>query len=683
VKMAVQPFSVTMDLSMISSRQRANAIRALAMDAVQQAKSGHPGAPLGMADIAEALWTGFLRHNPANPKWSNRDRFVLSNGHGSMLIYALLHLTGYDLPMAELEKFRQLGSRTPGHPEFGHTPGVETTTGPLGQGLANAVGLAIAEKLLAAHFNRTLDDQDFQIVDHCTYTFVGDGCLMEGISHEVASLAGTLGLGKLICLYDDNGISIDGDVKGWFTDDTPARFRAYGWQVIDRVDGHDGQAVAEALEIARNESTKPTLICCQTTIGYGAPTKAGTAASHGSPLGVEEISGARAALDWTHPPFVVPAEIAQSWDARDRGAALEASWEALFRGYQQHFPELAAEFSRRHGGDLPAQWPAAMDALLETTNSLGENLASRQASAKVIAHMAELLPELVGGSADLTGSNLTNWPAMQPVSAEQPDGNYIYYGVREFGMTAIANGLALHGGILPFTGTFLVFMDYAKNAVRMAALMGLRNVLVYTHDSIGQGEDGPTHQPIEHLASLRGMPNMSVWRPADGVETVVAWRAAVERQCGPTALVLSRQSLPHQARSATQIADVKRGAYVLCDSAEPAQIIIIATGSEVGIAVQAFAALAKQGVAARVVSMPSADVFEAQDQAYRDSVLPPTNRHRLAVESAHADYWWKWVGLDGRVIGMTSFGESGPGGEVLQHFGFTAENIVDVARSMI
>jgi len=681
--MAVQPFSVTMDLSMISSRQRANAIRALAMDAVQQAKSGHPGAPLGMADIAEALWTGFLRHNPANPKWSNRDRFVLSNGHGSMLIYALLHLTGYDLPMAELEKFRQLGSRTPGHPEFGHTPGVETTTGPLGQGLANAVGLAIAEKLLAAHFNRTLDDQDFQIVDHCTYTFVGDGCLMEGISHEVASLAGTLGLGKLICLYDDNGISIDGDVKGWFTDDTPARFRAYGWQVIDRVDGHDGQAVAEALEIARNESTKPTLICCQTTIGYGAPTKAGTAASHGSPLGVEEISGARAALDWTHPPFIVPVEIAQSWDARDRGAALEASWEALFRGYQQHFPELAAEFSRRHGGDLPAQWPAAMDALLETTNSLGENLASRQASAKVIAHMAELLPELVGGSADLTGSNLTNWPAMQPVSAEQPDGNYIYYGVREFGMTAIANGLALHGGILPFTGTFLVFMDYAKNAVRMAALMGLRNVLVYTHDSIGQGEDGPTHQPIEHLASLRGMPNMSVWRPADGVETVVAWRAAVERQCGPTALVLSRQSLPHQARSATQIADVKRGAYVLCDSAEPAQIIIIATGSEVGIAVQAFAALAKQGVAARVVSMPSADVFEAQDQAYRDSVLPPTNRHRLAVESAHADYWWKWVGLDGRVIGMTSFGESGPGGEVLQHFGFTAENIVDVARSMI
>jgi len=668
---------------MISSRQRANAIRALAMDAVQQAKSGHPGAPLGMADIAETLWTGFLRHNPANPKWSNRDRFVLSNGHGSMLIYALLHLTGYDLPMSELEKFRQLGSRTPGHPEYGHTPGVETTTGPLGQGLANAVGLAIAEKLLAAHFNRTLDDQDFQIVDHCTYTFVGDGCLMEGISHEVASLAGTLGLGKLICLYDDNGISIDGDVKGWFTDDTPARFRAYGWQVIDRVDGHDGQAVAEALEIARNESSKPTLICCQTTIGYGAPTKAGTAASHGSPLGAEEISGARAALDWSHPPFVVPDEIAQSWDARDRGAALEASWEALFRGYQQHFPELAAEFSRRHGGDLPSQWPTAMDALLETTNSLGENLASRQASAKVIAHMAELLPELVGGSADLTGSNLTNWPAMQPVSVEQPDGNYIYYGVREFGMTAIANGLALHGGILPFTGTFLVFMDYAKNAVRMAALMGLRNVLVYTHDSIGQGEDGPTHQPIEHLASLRDMPNMSVWRPADGVETVVAWRGAIERQCGPTALVLSRQSLPHQTRTAAQIADIKRGAYVLCDSAEPAQIIIIATGSEVSIAVQAFTELAKQGVAARVVSMPSADVFEAQDQAYRNSVLPPANRHRLAVESAHADYWWKWVGLDGQVIGMTRFGESGPGGEVLKHFGFTAENIVDVARSMI
>lgn len=668
---------------MISSQQRANAIRALAMDAVQKAKSGHPGAPLGMADIAEALWTGYLRHNPANPKWPNRDRFVLSNGHGSMLIYALLHLTGYDLPMAELEQFRQLGSRTPGHPEFGHTPGVETTTGPLGQGLANAVGMAIAEKTLAAYFNRTQAGRDFPIVDHFTYTFVGDGCLMEGVSHEAASLAGTLGLGKLICLYDDNGISIDGDVKGWFTDDTPARFRAYGWHVIDRVDGHDSQAVAAALEVARNTTDRPSLICCQTTIGYGAPTKAGTAASHGSPLGDAEVKGAREALDWSYAPFVIPNEVYQSWSARDQGAAQEAAWQTLFHDYQAQFPELAAEFSRRHAGDLPAEWGPAMDALLETTNNSGEHLASRQTSAKVIAHMAALLPELVGGSADLTGSNLTNWPNMRPVTAEQPNGNYIYYGVREFGMTAITNGLALHGGILPFSGTFLVFMDYAKNAVRMAALMKLRNVFVYTHDSIGQGEDGPTHQPVEHLASLRSMPNMSVWRPADGVETVVAWRAAVERQSGPTALVLSRQSLPHQARVDSQIADISRGAYVMCDSIEPAKIIIIATGSEVALAAEAFRQLADKGIPARVVSMPSADVFEAQDSVYRDAVLPPSNRCRLAVESAHTDYWRKWVGLDGRVIGMTSFGESGPGGEVLQHFGFTAENIVEVAGSMI
>jgi len=668
---------------MTTHRVRANAIRALAMDAVQQANSGHPGAPMGMADIAESLWHDYLRHNPANPQWSDRDRFVLSNGHGSMLIYALLHLTGYELPLAELKAFRQLGSKTPGHPEFGHTPGVETTTGPLGQGLANAVGMALAEKVLAAQFNQVQGDTAFNIVDHYTYVFAGDGCLMEGISHEVASLAGTLGLGKLICFYDDNGISIDGDVKDWFTDDTPARFRAYGWHVIDKVDGHDAGALGAAIESARSQSSQPTLICCQTTIGFGAPTKAGKASSHGSPLGVDEIKGARKQLDWPHGPFEIPNDIYQGWDARPRGAALEAEWQQLFARYQQQFPELAQEYVRRMQDELPANWASTMDALLAKTVAAAENLASRQVSAKVIGEMATCLPELLGGSADLTGSNLTSWPAMSPVTADHADGNYVYYGVREFGMTAMANGIALHQGLLPFTGTFLVFMDYARNAVRMAALMGVRNVLVYTHDSIGQGEDGPTHQPIEHLASLRMTPNMSVWRPADGVETVVAWRAAVERRHGPTALVLSRQSLPHQSRDDVQIDSISRGAYILRDSGEEPVLIIIATGSEISIAVTAFDTLSASGLAVRVVSMPSADVFEAQDQAYQQAVLPSACSKRLAVEAAQSSYWWKWVGLEGRIIGLTSFGESGPGSAVMTHFGFTADNIVAIAKEMM
>jgi transketolase len=638
---------------------------------------------MGMADIAESLWHDYLRHNPANPQWSDRDRFVLSNGHGSMLIYALLHLTGYELPLAELKAFRQLGSKTPGHPEFGHTPGVETTTGPLGQGLANAVGMALAEKVLAAQFNQVQGDTVFNIVDHYTYVFAGDGCLMEGISHEVASLAGTLGLGKLICFYDDNGISIDGDVKDWFTDDTPARFRAYGWHVIDKVDGHDAGALGAAIESARAQSSQPTLICCQTTIGFGAPTKAGKASSHGSPLGVDEIKGAREQLDWTYGPFEIPDDIYQGWDARPRGAALEAEWQQLFARYQQQFPELAQEYVRRMQDELPANWASTMDALLAKTVAAAENLASRQVSAKVIGEMATCLPELLGGSADLTGSNLTSWPAMSPVTADQADGNYVYYGVREFGMTAMANGIALHQGLLPFTGTFLVFMDYARNAVRMAALMGVRNVLVYTHDSIGQGEDGPTHQPIEHLASLRMTPNLSVWRPADGVETVVAWRAAVERRHGPTALVLSRQSLAHQSRDDVQIDSISRGAYILRDSAEEPVLIIIATGSEVGIAVTAFDTLSASGLAVRVVSMPSADVFEAQDQAYQQAVLPSACSKRLAVEAAQSSYWWKWVGLEGRIIGLTSFGESGPGSAVMTHFGFTADNIVATAKEMM
>ncbi len=664
---------------MVSHRQMANAIRALSMDAVQNANSGHPGAPMGMADIAEVLWRDYLKHNPGNPNWCDRDRFVLSNGHGSMLIYSLLHLTGYDLSIDEIRRFRQLGSATPGHPEYGDTPGVETTTGPLGQGFANAVGLAIAEKVLAAHFNRG----DLAVVDHRTWVFAGDGCLMEGISHEAASLAGTLGLGKLNCIYDDNGISIDGPVTGWFTDDTPARFEAYGWHVVRGVDGHDRAAIASALDQALAETDRPTLICACTQIGFGSPNKANTAGAHGSPLGSDEVAATRQQLDWTHAPFEIPDDIYAAWDCRRKGADAESAWRQRFGEYADAQADLAREFERRIKGDLPADFAAQMERLLEETASRAEKMASRKASGKVIEKLASLLPELIGGSADLSGSNNTNWPGIRALSATQGDADYIYYGVREFGMTAISNGIALHGGLIPFSGTFLVFMEYARNAARMAALMGVRNILVYTHDSIGQGEDGPTHQPVEQLANLRGTPNMSVWRPCDAVESVVAWQAAVERTEGPTALVFSRQDLAHQERSVDQLAQIARGGYVLRDCDGVPAAIVIATGSEVDIAVQAFDQLAADGIALRIVSMPSVDRFEAQDPAYRESVLPDAVRVRLAVESAHPDYWRKFVGLDGRVIGMSTFGASGPGGEVMQHFGFTSESVVRTVKEML
>jgi len=656
---------------MNARRSRANAIRALSMDAVQKANSGHPGAPMGMADIAEVLWRDFLDHNPSNPEWKNRDRFVLSNGHGSMLIYSLLHLTGYDLPMSELENFRQLGSKTPGHPEYGYTPGVETTTGPLGQGFANAVGMALAEKLLAARFNK---DQ-YQIVDHHTYTFAGDGCLMEGVSHETASLAGTLKLGKLICLYDDNGISIDGEIDGWFTDDTPARFRAYGWHVIEAVDGHDGEAISAAITAAKANVDQPTLICCKTSIGFGSPNKSGKSSSHGSPLGVEEVELTRKALGWTSAPFEIPDDIKAGWDCRQKGADSENTWRQSFAEYRQAYPELAAEFERRMSGELPADWDEVMDAFQAKVVAAGTSKASRQASADVIAEMAKLLPELLGGSADLTGSNNTNWPDMKVVKAGSQEGNYVHYGVREFGMTAIANGLALHGGFKAYTGTFLIFMEYARNAVRMSALMGIQNIHVYTHDSIGQGEDGPTHQPVEQLANLRGTPNMSSWRPCDTVETIVAWRSAIERSDGPTALVFSRQSLPFQDREAEQISNIARGGYVLKAASSP-KAIIIATGSEVSVATAAWQQLAVEGIEVQVVSMPNPNVFEQQDAAYQESVLPAAMRNRIAIEASHPDYWRKWVGLDGQVIGLASFGESGPGANVMAHFGFTTENLV-------
>ncbi len=665
-----------------SRRSRANAIRALAMDAVQKANSGHPGAPMGMADIAEVLWRDFLKHNPENPDWHNRDRFVLSNGHGSMLIYALLHLTGYDLPMSELENFRQLGSKTPGHPEYGYTPGVETTTGPLGQGFANAVGMALAEKLLAARFNRSKDGNDYTVVDHHTYVFAGDGCLMEGISHETASLAGTLQLGKLICLYDDNGISIDGEIDGWFTDDTPARFRAYGWHVIEAVDGHDGEAIAAAIEAARIETEQPTLICCKTSIGFGSPNKAGKASSHGSPLGPDEVALTREALGWSHEPFVVPEDIKSEWDCREQGTRSENSWRQAFTEYAQAFPELANEFERQMRGELPANWAEEMDQFAVEVANAGAAKASRQASADVIAKIASLLPEIVGGSADLSGSNNTNWPDMDVVKAGTAPGNYVHYGVREFGMTAMANGMALHGGILPFTGTFLIFMEYARNAVRMSALMGVQNIHVYTHDSIGQGEDGPTHQPVEQLSNLRGTPNLMAWRPCDTLETVVAWRAAVERRDGPSALVFSRQSLPFMARDQDQISNIARGAYVLRDSESP-RAILIATGSEVSLAVAAYDALAAEGIGVRVVSMPSTSVFEQQDSDYQEAVLPADMRNRIAIEASYPDYWYKWVGLDGAVIGLPSFGESGPGAAVMAHFGFSVENVVEKVKQSL
>lgn len=662
---------------MNSRQQKANAIRALSMDAVQKANSGHPGAPMGMADIAEVLWTDFLKHNPANPDWPNRDRFVLSNGHGSMLLYSLLHLTGYDVSIDDIKDFRQLGSKTPGHPEYGDTPGVETTTGPLGQGLANAVGMALAEKTLAARFNQ----DGLPVVDHHTYVFVGDGCLMEGVSHEAASLAGTQKLSKLICLYDDNGISIDGDVKGWFTDDTAARFRAYGWDVVESVDGHDAEQIAKAIEDSKT-SARPSLICCKTSIGYGAPTLAGTSSAHGSPLGDEEIAGTRHNLEWAHAPFEVPGEIKAAWDCTQQGAQSESHWQQLFAEYSSKYPEQAKEFERCMSGELPSIWQEKMTELLNDTAASGEKKASRNASGDVIGVLSSLLPELMGGSADLSGSNCTIWDEAVPVTDANPGGNYVYYGVREFGMAAICNGIALHGGLIPFSGTFLMFMEYARNAVRMSALMGIRNIFVYTHDSIGQGEDGPTHQPVEQLANLRATPNLSAWRPCDSVETVVAWQAAIEKVTGPSALVFSRQGLPCQPRDATQLANIARGAYVLRDAVDPS-VVIIATGSEVEIAVAAFQILSEKGIAARVVSMPCSEVFEAQDSGYREAVLPASLRARIAVEAAHPDYWRKWVGLDGAVVGLPTFGASGPGADVFEHFGFTAGAVAAAAEELI
>ena len=658
-----------------SRRDCANAIRVLSMDAVQRARSGHPGAPMGMADIAEVLWRDFLSHNPGNPDWFNRDRFVLSNGHGSMLIYSLLHLSGYALPVSELENFRQLHSATPGHPEFGDTPGVETTTGPLGQGLANAVGMAVAEKTLAAQFNRNGHD----VIDHYTYVFAGDGCLMEGISHEVCSLAGTLKLGKLIVLYDNNGISIDGEVAEWFSDDTAKRFESYGWQVIT-ADGHDSAAIAAAIEAAQGETDKPSLISCKTVIGFGSPNKGGTAATHGAPLGEEEVAAVREELGWPHAPFEVPQEIRTSWDATEKGFASESTWKEKLVAYEEEYPELAMELVRRIKGELPGEFSANAEAYIQQCQETEDDIASRKASQNCIEVFGALLPELIGGSADLTGSNLTTWSGSTPITRDV-GGNYIYYGVREFGMTAMASGIALHGGFIPYTATFLIFMEYARNAARMAALMKQHSILIYTHDSIGQGEDGPTHQPIEQLTALRATPNMSVWRPCDNVESAVAWKAALERNTGPSALVFSRQGVPHQARNAEQLANISRGAYVLKDCDGLPDAIVIATGSEVQICVEAVARLQSEGVAARLVSMPSADVFEAQDLEYRDAVLPPTIRNRVAVEAAAVDYWYKWVGMDGKIIGMRSFGASAPGDVLMEHFGITADAVVAAAKA--
>ncbi|MDD0996022.1 transketolase [Pseudomonas sp. TNT2022 ID1044] len=663
---------------MPSRRERANAIRALSMDAVQKANSGHPGAPMGMADIAEVLWRDYLKHNPSNPSFADRDRFVLSNGHGSMLIYSLLHLTGYDLSIEDLKQFRQLHSRTPGHPELGYTPGVETTTGPLGQGLANAVGFALAEKVLAAQFNRP----GHNIVDHHTYVFLGDGCMMEGISHEVASLAGTLGLGKLIAFYDDNGISIDGEVEGWFTDDTPKRFESYNWQVIRNVDGHDPEEIKTAIETAR-KSEQPTLICCKTTIGFGSPNKQGKEDCHGAPLGDAEIALTRAALKWNHGPFEIPADIYAEWDAKEAGRAVEAEWDQRFAAYSAAFPSEANELVRRLSGELPADFSEKADAYIAEVAAKGETIASRKASQNALNAFGPLLPEFLGGSADLAGSNLTLWKGCKGVTAEDASGNYMYYGVREFGMTAIMNGVALHGGLVPYGATFLMFMEYARNAVRMSALMKQRVIHVYTHDSIGLGEDGPTHQPIEQLASLRCTPNLDTWRPADAVESAVAWKNALERKDGPSALIFSRQNLQHQTRSALQIADISRGGYVLKDCPGEPELILIATGSEVGLAVQAFDKLTEQGRNVRVVSMPCTSVFDAQDAGYKQSVLPLQVSARIAIEAAHADYWYKYVGLEGRVIGMTTYGESAPAPALFEEFGFTLENILGQAEELL
>ncbi len=660
-------------------RTLANAIRALSMDAVQAANSGHPGMPMGMADIAEVLWNDYLQHDPTRPDWANRDRFVLSNGHGSMLLYSLLHLAGYDLPMEEIQNFRQFGYRTAGHPEREPELSIETTTGPLGQGLSNAVGMALAEKMLAATFNRP----GLDIVDHRTWVFAGDGCLMEGISHEACSLAGTWKLGKLICFYDDNGISIDGEVDGWFTDDTVKRFEAYGWQVIPDVDGHDSDAISAAVERALSDDDRPTLICCKTVIGFGSPNKQGTASTHGAPLGDDEIAASRAELGWEHPPFEIPESVRDAWNAAAKGAQASSAWQSVFDEYRAKHPDEAAEFERRAAGSLPDDWSAFADAAVARIDAEAADMATRKASLVALNALSPALPELAGGSADLTGSNLTRHTGSDVVTGDDASGNYLFFGVREFGMSAICNGIALHGGVIPYSGTFLTFSDYARNALRMAALMEARNIFVYTHDSIGLGEDGPTHQPVEHVASLRVMPNMSVWRPCDTVETVIAWRQAIERDTGPTSLVLTRQGLPHQVRDGETLANISKGGYVLRDSGGQPDIILIATGSEVQLAVAAAESLAGDGVAARVVSMPSTDVFDSQDPAYRDAVLPPSVGTRVAIEAGVTDGWWRYVGPSGKIIGIDSFGLSAPAPQLFEHFGFTVENVLTAARELL
>ncbi len=664
---------------MSSRKELANAVRVLSMDAVQKANSGHPGAPMGMADIAEVLWNDHLKHNPNNPSWADRDRFILSNGHGSMLIYSLLHLTGYDVSIEDLKQFRQLHSRTPGHPEYGYTPGVETTTGPLGQGITNAVGMALAEKVLAGQFNR----DGHHIVDHYTYVFMGDGCMMEGISHEACSLAGTMGLGKLVAFWDDNGISIDGHVEGWFTDDTPKRFEAYGWHVVRGVDGHDAEAINRAIHEAKSVNDKPTLICCKTVIGYGAPNLCGSHDCHGAPLGADEIAATRENLGWTHEPFVIPENVYAGWDAREKGSSAQKHWEEKFAAYKAAYPELAAEFERRTSGELPANWAEKAAEFINGVNAKAETIATRKASQNAIKGYAPLLPEFLGGSADLTPSNLTGWPEAKSISNTVSDGNYISYGVREFGMSAIMNGVALHGGFIPFGGTFLMFSEYARNALRMAALMKIRSIFVYTHDSIGLGEDGPTHQPIEQIATLRMIPNMALWRPCDAVESAVAWAQAIERKSGPSCLIFSRQNLPHVERSAQQLADIARGGYVIRDCDGTPDAILIATGSEVELALGAAAELAGQGKKVRVVSMPSTDAFDAQDAAYRESVLPSSVTARVAVEAGVTGFWYKYVGLNGKVVGIDRFGESAPAGLLFKEFGFTVENVVKAVNSII
>ncbi|EKO3659415.1 transketolase [Vibrio metschnikovii] len=663
---------------MMERKQLANAIRALSMDGVQQANSGHPGAPMGMADIAEVLWRSHLNHNPQNPQWADRDRFVLSNGHGSMLIYSLLHLTGYELSIDDLKNFRQLHSKTPGHPEYGYAPGIETTTGPLGQGITNAVGMAMAEKALAAQFNKPGHD----IVDHFTYVFMGDGCLMEGISHEACSLAGTLGLGKLIAFWDDNGISIDGHVEGWFSDDTPKRFEAYGWHVIPAVDGHDAQAINAAIEAAKADP-RPTLICTKTIIGFGSPNKSGSHDCHGAPLGHDEIKAAREFLGWQYAPFEIPADIYAQWDAKEAGQAKEAAWDEKFAAYAAEYPAEAAEFKRRVNGDLPAQWEEQANAIIAELQANPANIASRKASQNALEAFGKLLPEFMGGSADLAPSNLTMWSGSKSLTAEDFSGNYIHYGVREFGMTAIMNGIALHGGFVPYGATFLMFMEYARNALRMAALMKIQNIQVYTHDSIGLGEDGPTHQPVEQVASLRLTPNMSTWRPCDQVESAVAWKLAIERKDAPSALIFSRQNLAQQPRTAAQVADIAKGGYILKDCAGKPELILIATGSEVELAVNAAAELEAQGKHVRVVSMPSTDAFDKQDAAYREAVLPADVTKRIAIEAGIADFWYKYVGFGGKIIGMTTFGESAPADQLFKMFGFTTENVVKTANELL